>query len=105
MNIHKGISKALDFLIISLADITFWLVSHFNENAHESWKAPIDKYEVSYEKQEILNKVTNRWNICNIKNSIQDTDKWFNEVFNSNLKLKKIKGNTRNMKIKLKDTF
>ena len=34
---------------------------------------------------------TNRWNTCRIKNTSQDTDIWFNELYNLNLKFNKIK--------------
>ena len=34
---------------------------------------------------------TNRWNTCSIKNTSQDTDTWFNELYNLNLKFNKIK--------------
>ena len=60
MNIYEGNSKAWDLIIISLIDIPSGLVMKCDENSHVSWKALIDKYEVSYEKQEILNEVTNR---------------------------------------------
>ena len=60
MNIYKGKFKALDLLIISLTDISCGLVRQCDENEHYVWKSLIEKYEVSYEKQEILNEVTNR---------------------------------------------
>ena len=53
----------------------------------------IEKYEVSDERQEILNEVTNRWNNCNIKYTILDPDIWFNKLYNLNLKFKKMKAN------------
>ena len=46
---------------------------------------------MSYENQERLNEVAKRWNNCRIKDTIQDPDIWFNELFNLNLKFKKIK--------------
>ena len=52
--------------------------------------ALIDKYEVSEEKQESVNKFTNRWNTCKIKDTSQDPDIWFNELYNLNLKFNKI---------------
>ena len=55
------------------------------------WMALIDNYEVSEGKQEIINEVTNRWNLCSIKDTIQDTYIWFNKLYNLNLKFKKIK--------------
>ena len=33
------------------------------------------------------------WNNCRIKDTSQDSDIWFNELFHLNLKLKKIKAN------------
>ena len=39
----------------------------YNYNAHVAWEALVDKYEVSDEKQEIINELTNRWNTCRIK--------------------------------------
>ena len=55
MKIYEVNSKAWDFLIIRLIDISFGLVSQCDENAHDAWKALIYKYEVPYEKQESLN--------------------------------------------------
>ena len=52
--------------------------------------ALIDKYEVSEEKKESLNEVTNMWNAFRIKNTIQYLDIWFNELFNLNLNFIKI---------------
>ena len=60
MNIYEGNSKACDLLIISLTDICFGLVSKRDENAHDAWKALINKYKISDKKQESLNEVTNR---------------------------------------------
>ena len=51
MNIYEGNLKAWDLLIISLKDISFWLVSQCDDNAHDAWKALSDEYEVSDEKQ------------------------------------------------------
>ena len=48
-------------------------------------------YAVSDENQYILNEVTNRWNNCSIKDTSNDPDIWLNELFNLNLKFKKIK--------------
>ena len=36
--------------------------------------------------------MANRWNNCGIKDTSQDPDIWFNEIFNLNLKFKKFKG-------------
>ena len=77
--------------MISLTDLPFGLVRQCDENAHDSWKALIDKYEVSDEKQESLNEVTNRWNNYKIKDTSLDPYIWFNEVYNLNIKFKKIK--------------
>ena len=60
MKIYEGKSKAWDFLIIGLTEITFELIRQCDENAYDTWKALIYKYEVSDEKQESLNEVTNR---------------------------------------------
>ena len=99
LKIYEGNSKAQDFLIISLTYIPFGLVRQRDENAHEYWKALIDKYEVSDEYQESLNEVTNRCNNCRINDTNQDLEIWFNELFNLNFKLKKIKQSTRNTKM------
>ena len=69
MNIYEGNSKAWYLLIISLTGIAFGLVRQFDENSHDVWKALIDKYEVSDDKKESLNEVTNRWNKCKIKDT------------------------------------
>ena len=74
-----------------MTKLTFGLVRQCNENAHDAWKSLIDKYGVSYEKQEILNEVTNTWNNCKIKNTSLYPDIWFNELYNLNLSFKKIK--------------
>ena len=63
------------------------------ENSHEAWKDIINKYEVSYEKQDMFNEVKNRWNNCRMKGTSQDPDIWFNGSFNLNIKFKKIKAN------------
>ena len=55
MKIYEGNSKACYFLIISLTDIPFVLDRQCDENSHDAWKALIEKYEVSDEKQESLN--------------------------------------------------
>ena len=91
MNIYEGNSKAWDFFIIGLIDIPFGLVRQCDENSHEYCNDLIEKYEVSDEKQESLNGVTNRWNNCRIKDTSQDQYIWFNELYNLNLKFKKIK--------------
>ena len=91
MNIYEGNSKDWYLLIISLTYVPFGLTRNCNESAHEACKAQIDKYILLDEKQESLNKVTNRWKICRIKDTSQYPDIWFNELFNLNLKFKKIK--------------
>ena len=60
MKIYEGNFKACDLLIIVLTDISFGLVRYCDENLHDAWKVLIEKYEVSDEKQESLNEVTNR---------------------------------------------
>ena len=67
------------------------MVSKCDENSHESWKALIEKYGVSYEKQGILNEVTKSWNNFRINHTSQDSNIWFNGLFNLNLKLIKFK--------------
>ena len=37
--------------------------------------------------------MTNKWNNCNIKDTSLDPDIWFNELYNLDLKFKKIKEN------------
>ena len=91
MKIYEGNSKAWDFLNIILIDIPFGLARHCDKNSHDAWKYLIEKYEVSYEKQESLNEVTNRYNNCKIKETSIDPDIWFNDLYNINLKFKKIK--------------
>ena len=102
MKIYEGNSKAWDFLIISLTDIPFWLVRQCDENAHDTWKDLIDKYEVSDEKQESLNEVTKRWENCKIKDTSLDPDIWFNELYNINLKFNNIKAKYEKYEEKLK---
>ena len=74
MEIYEGKSKAWDLLIISLTYIPFGLVRQCDDNAHDAWKSFIEKYEVSDDKQEILNEVTNRWKNCNIKDTSVDPE-------------------------------
>ena len=91
MKIYEGNSKAWDLLIIILTDIPSGFVRQCDQNSHESRKALIDKYEVSDEKQEILDEVTNRCNKFIINTTSQGPDIWFNELYNLNLKLNNIK--------------
>ena len=91
MKIYGGNSKARDFLIMSLTDITFGLVIQCYQSAHGTWKSFIEKYEVSDEKLESLNEVTNRQKNCNIKDTSLDPDIWYNELYNFNLRFNKIK--------------
>ena len=91
MKTYEGNPKAWDFLIINLTEIPFGLVSKCDEYAHYARKELIENYEVSYEKQEILIEVTNRWNNCKKKDTSLDPDIWFNELYNLNLNFKKIK--------------
>ena len=67
------------------------LVKQCDEISHESWKVLIDKYEVLDENQESLNEITNRWNNFRIKETSQNPDIWFNEIFSLNLKFNHIK--------------
>ena len=76
-----------------MTDIPFGLVRQCIEDAHEAWKALIE---------ESLNKVTNIWNNCRIKDTSQDTDIWFNELFDLNLRLKKIKSKCEKYNYELK---
>ena len=66
-----------------------------NDNSHETCKAIVDKYDVSDDKQESLNYVTNRWNKCSIRVTSQYPDISFYEQFNSNVKLNKIKARNK----------
>ena len=91
MKIYEGNSKAWNFLTIRLTYIPFGLARKCNENSHEACKALVEKYDVSDDKQESLNEVTNRWNNYSIKDTSQDPDIWLNEQFNSDLKFNKIK--------------
>ena len=72
LKIYEGNSKAWYFVVISLIYTPFGLVRQCNENAHETWKALIDKYEVSDEKQESLNEMSNRCKNCRINYTSQD---------------------------------
>ena len=61
---------------------------------------------MSDEKQDSLNEVTNRCNNSRIKDTSQDPDIWFNELYKLNLEFKKIKANHENDEEKLKtDVF
>ena len=102
MKIYEGNSKAWCFLIIILIDIPFCMVRQCDENVHDAWKTFIDKYEVSDEKQESLNEVTNGWNNCKIKGTSLDPYIWFNDLYNFNLKFKKIKAKYENDEYELK---
>ena len=46
---------------------------------------------MSDDNQDILNEVTKRWNNYRIKDTSQDPDIWFDELYNLNLKFKTIK--------------
>ena len=74
-----------------MKDISFVLVIQCDDNAHDACKALIGNYDVSDEKQEILNEVTNSWNNWNITDTILDPNIWFNELYNLSLKFKRIK--------------
>ena len=88
---YEGKIKAGYFIITSLTDISFGVARKCNDSSHEAWKSLIEKYEVSDEKQEIRNEVTNRCNTCRINDTGQYPDIWFNELYNLNLKFNKIK--------------
>ena len=47
MKIYEGNSKEWDVLIIRFTYTPFGMVRKCDENAHDAWKALIDKYEVS----------------------------------------------------------
>ena len=49
MKIYEENSKAWDFLIIILTDITCGLVRQCDKNAKDTWKSLIDNYEVTDE--------------------------------------------------------
>ena len=68
-------------------------------------KSLMGKYEVSYAKPESLNDLTNRWNSCRIKYISIDPYIWFNEIYNINLKFKKIKAKYEQYDDKLKSHF
>ena len=85
-----------------MTDILLGLVRQCDENANDAWKALIDKYEVSDEKQESLNEVTNGWKNCKIKGTSLDPYIWFNDLYNFNLKFKKIKAKYENDEDELK---
>ena len=102
MKIYEGNSKAWDFLIISLTYIPLGVVRQCDENAHDAWKALIYKYEVSDEKRESFNEVTNMWNNCKIKDTGLDLDIWFNELYYLNLKFNNIKAKYEKDEDKLK---
>ena len=93
IKIYEEKSNAWDFLIIRLIDIPSGLVRQCDDNSHESWKELIDKYEVLDENQQTLNEVENMWIKFSINDTSQDTDIWFNELYNLKLKFKKIKEN------------
>ena len=91
MKIYDQKSKTWDFLIIIFTYISSALVIQCYENSHDAWKSFIDKYEVTDERQEMFNELTKRWNNCNIKDNCFYSYIWFNELYNLNLKSKKIK--------------
>ena len=55
MKIYEGNSKAWNFLIISLKDIFFGLISEYDKNTDDARKDLIDKYEALDENKEKLN--------------------------------------------------
>ena len=102
IKIYEENSKVWDSIIIILTDILFGLVRHCDESENEAWKDLIEKYEVTDEKQDILNEVTNKWNNFRIKETSQDPYSWFNELYNLNLKFKSIKEKYKKYEDKLK---
>ena len=85
--------QVMGCLLISLTYILFGLVSQWNDNPHEVCMSLILKYEVSKEKQEIINEVTNRWNTFRNKDTSQYPRICFNELDNLNLNLNNNKVN------------
>ena len=49
LEIYKGNSKVLDFIIISISIIIFELVRQCNKNSHDAWMVLINIYELSEE--------------------------------------------------------
>ena len=96
MKIYEENSKAWDFLINSMIEISSGLIRHCDDNSYESWKNLIDKHEVSDEKQESLNEATDIWNKCSINETSQDPDIWFNGLYNLILRFKNIKAKYEN---------
>ena len=96
IKIYEENSKAWDFLIISLIEIPSELVRQCDDNSHESCKDLINKHELPYEKQEILNEATNIWNNCIINETSQDPDIQFNGLYNLILRFKNIKAKYEN---------
>ena len=74
-------------------------------NEHDAWRSLIGKYEISDKKQESLNDVTNRCKNCKIKDASLYLYIWFNELYNLNLKLNKIKEKYERDEDKLKAHF
>ena len=66
--------------MMSLSEIPFRWARQCNDNEYEVCIELLDKYEVSEEKQESLNDVTNRWNTFRIKYTSQDPGICFNEL-------------------------
>ena len=52
-----------------------------------------------------MNEVTNRWNNFSVKDTSQYPDIWFNELFNLNLKFKRIQSNYEKDEDELKAQF
>ena len=67
------------------------MARQWNENVNEACKALVEKYDVSDDKQESLNEVTDIWNNSSIRYTSKYPDIWSNEWFNFNLKLNKIR--------------
>ena len=60
---------------------------------------------MSDEKQESLNEAKNRRNNCKIKDNSIDPYIWFTEIYNLNLKFKKIKSKYEKYEDELKEHF
>ena len=83
----------------------FGLARYCDENSHEAQKALVDNYEASYEKQESLNEVTTSWKNFRIKDTSQNNDICFNELYNLSFKFKKIKEKYEKDNMKLRHKF
>ena len=69
-----GNADAWDQLVLSLTGAPFNLIMEAKEDAHKAWKIPLNKYEVSNEKQESLTDVTIEWGACTLDGTRTDPD-------------------------------